>query len=504
MRTVDLLVVGGGINGVGIARDAAGRGLSVLLCEKDDLASHTSSWSTKLIHGGLRYLEHREFRLVRESLIEREVLLNAAPHLISPLRFILPHHKGLRPGWMLRFGLFLYDNIGGRRALPGTVRRDLKQSVYGEPLDPEFEFGFEYTDCRTDDSRLVVLNAIDARERGAEIRTRTRCIGARRDGELWHVSMRNAAGEEETVAAKTLVNAAGPWVTSLFDDVEDVAPRKKLRLVKGSHIITKALYAHDRAYIFQNTDGRIVFAIPYVNGTTLIGTTDEPYEGDPASAEISEEETNYLLDSVSEYMRKPVTRDQVIGSFSGVRPLYDELDNAEASAVTRDYAFDIDSENGAPFLSIYGGKLTTYRKLAEHAVDKLVPWLPSADDKAWTRSESLPGGEADFAAWPAARASLRERFGFLPEAVFERMVSAYGDRLPAVLGDASSLEELGRDFGHGLFENELRYLIREEWALSADDVLWRRSKLGQIMSAEQIEAVGQFIRSETGDYTVAA
>ncbi|NRA30902.1 MAG: glycerol-3-phosphate dehydrogenase [Parvularculaceae bacterium] len=493
MSTYDLLVVGGGINGVGIARDAAGRGLSVLLCERDDLASHTSSWSTKLIHGGLRYLEHKEFRLVREALMEREVLLNAAPHMIEPLRFILPHHKGLRPGWMLRIGLFLYDNLGGRKHLQGTERVDLQSSALGAPLADRFKFGFEYTDCRTDDSRLVALNAIDAQERGADIRTRTELISAKREGGVWHAEIVGPHGERQTVQARVLINAAGPWVTGLISRIDGVEARKKLRLVKGSHILTERLYDHDRAYIFQNADGRIVFTIPYVNDTTLIGTTDISYEGDPASASISEEETAYLCESVSEYLKTPVTPDMVVGDFSGVRPLYDDLGKDEASAVTRDYAFDIEREAGeVPLLSIYGGKLTTYRKLAEHALEKLAGDLPAASG-AWTRAATLPGGEGGYSELAATRSSLFERYGFVGEQAFDRMFKAYGARLVRVLGDAKSTDELGQSFGHGLFEAEVSYLMKNEWVRSTADLLQRRSKLAPLFSAEEEQALADFI-----------
>lgn len=493
MSTYDLLVIGGGINGVGIARDAAGRGLSVLLCERDDLASHTSSWSTKLIHGGLRYLEHKEFRLVREALMEREVLLNAAPHMIEPLRFVLPHHKGLRPGWMLRIGLFLYDNLGGRKHLEGTERVDLTTSVLGKPLADRFRFGFEYTDCRTDDSRLVVLNAIDARERGADIRTKTELISAERKDGVWHANIVGPNGERQTVQARCLINAAGPWVTSLISRIAGVEARKKLRLVKGSHILTKQLYEHDRAYIFQNEDGRIVFTIPYVNDTTLIGTTDIGYDGDPASATISAEETAYLCQSVSEYLKTPVTPDMVVGDFSGVRPLYDDLGKDEASAVTRDYAFDIERDNGElPLLSIYGGKLTTYRKLAEHALEKLASDFPSASG-AWTRASTLPGGEGGYAQLAATRSSLFGRYCFLGEGTFDRVFKAYGARMTRVLGDAESADDLGYAFGHGLFQAEVSYLLKHEWVRSAEDLLERRTKLGALFTTDQKQRLADFI-----------
>lgn len=492
MEKFDLLVIGGGINGVGIARDAAGRGLSVYLCEKDDLASHTSSWSTKLIHGGLRYLEHREFRLVRESLLEREVLLNAAPHMVKPLRFVLPHHQGLRPAWMLRLGLFLYDHIGGRKLLPPTTRVDLRKDPLGAPLADDFTEAFEYTDCQVDDSRLVVLNAMDAAAKGAEIATRTKLVSAERQDGAWVATLETASGEQKQVAASVIVNAAGPWVTDVLGTVVHVKPRKKLRLVKGSHIMTRRLYEHDRAYIFQNADGRIVFTIPYVNGTTLIGTTDEAFEGDPASAAIDAGEIAYLCASVSEYLKTPVTEDIIVGSFSGVRPLYDELGKEDASAVTRDYAFDIEHSDGAPLLSVYGGKLTTYRKLAEHALERLGEFFPNCAG-AWTGDAPLPGGEDGYEAWGGKADSLRKKYKFLPVITFERMLAAHGANLANVLGEASSTSDLGASFGQGLFGVEVDYMIEREFALSADDVLKRRTKLHALLSESERGVLQDYI-----------
>ncbi len=489
---VDLLVVGGGVNGVGVARDAAGRGLKVLLCEMNDLASATSSWSTKLIHGGLRYLEHYEFRLVRESLIEREVLLNAAPHIITPLRFVLPHHRGLRPAWLLRLGLFLYDHLGGRKALPPTTRVDLRHGPLGAPLKDDFVRGFEYADCRVDDARLVVLNAIDARERGAEIITGARFARAARepDGATWRCVITDDRQQSRTVTAHAVVNAAGPWVTELFDGVEGATPKKRLRLVKGSHLIVKRLFDHDRAYIFQNADDRIIFAIPYHDGATLIGTTDEPYEGDPAAVAISEAEIEYLLASASEYFAEPVTRDMIVSDYSGVRPLFDDLSAKNASAVTRDYAFDVDDggAGGAPLLSVYGGKLTTYRKLAEHALEKLKPSLPSMGP-AWTAGAPLPGGEMGYGGWADFVAAMDEAYAFVPAQTRARVLAAYGGRLPQLLGDAARLEDLGAHYGGGLYEREVAYLVDHEWARTAADILWRRSKLGLVFTPAETAAL---------------
>ena len=496
-EAVDLLVVGGGINGTGIARDAAGRGLSVLLVERDDLASHTSSWSTKLVHGGLRYLEHYEFRLVRESLREREVLLQAAPHLVRPMRFVLPHHSGLRPAWLLRLGLFLYDHIGGRKLLPATKTVDLSEGPLGAPLKDEFTKGFEYTDCSVDDSRLVALCAVDAAARGATVLTRTAFVGAKRSGGAWTCRIRDADGEQ-AVRARAVVNAAGPWVTELLDGTDGAKAQKRIRLVKGSHIVTESLFDHDRAYIFQNADERIVFAIPYMHGGTLIGTTDEPYEGDPAKAEISRAETEYLCEAVSEYLARPVTPDDVTSTYSGVRPLYDDLKAEDAQEVTRDYAFDIDRgedepEPGeglaAPLLSIFGGKLTTFRKLAEHAVDKLAPDLGAGG--AWTRHAALPGGEMGYEDWDAWKTGIAERYPFLPQDLLDRLTKAYGTRIEAVVGDAASLADMGEDHGHGLTEAELRHLTEHEFARTADDVLDRRTRLGLRFTPAEREALAR-------------
>ncbi|MEO0410915.1 MAG: glycerol-3-phosphate dehydrogenase [Pseudomonadota bacterium] len=487
-QTYDVLVIGGGINGVGIARDSAGRGLKTCLVEMNDLASATSSWSTKLIHGGLRYLEQYEFKLVRESLVEREILLNAAPHLIEPLRFILPHHKGLRPAWLLRLGLYLYDTLGGRRLLPPTRKVDLKTGIYGMPLKAEFARGFEYSDCRADDARLVVVNAQDAAEHGADILTRTTFKSARREDGLWHIEIAQGR-QKQSIAARAIVNAAGPWVTSLFDTIEGAEPAKGLRLVKGSHIFTKSLFDHEKAYIFQHKDKRVVFAIPYGRDLTLIGTTDEPYEGDPSDAAISEEETTYLLNAVSQYFKRPVTPDDVVSTYSGVRPLFDDLSKDTAAKVTRDYAFDLQGGEGeAPLLSVYGGKLTTYRKLALDAMQTLKKHLPEMGP-SWTREAPLPGGRTGYAGMAGFRIEMRSRYGFLPEAARERMISAYGFRLPKVLGNAVNREDLGTAFGGELYEAELIYMRDVEWARTAEDALNRRSKLYLILSEEEQQAV---------------
>src|SRR4051812_36305045 len=389
----DLLVIGGGVNGCGIARDATGRGLSVTLAEKGDLAGATSSSSTKLIHGGLRYLEYREFRLVREALIEREVLLRAAPHIVWPLRFVLPHHEGLRPWPVLRLGLFLYDHLGGRRILPPTRGLDLRSDPAGAPLKPEYHRAFEYSDCWVEDARLVALNARDAADRGATVLTRTRCVSARREGGLWQATLRDeATGAVTEVAARGLVNAGGPWVTEVLGGVAGLNTPARVRLVKGSHIVTRKLYDHDRCYIFQNADGRICFAIPYEEDFTLIGTTDQEFTGDPADAAISEAETAYLCRAVSDYFRRPVTRADVVWSYAGVRPQYDD-GASRAQEATRDYVLTLDAQQGeAPLLSVFGGKITTYRRLAEAALAKLVPHFPQMRGP-WTANARLPGGD---------------------------------------------------------------------------------------------------------------
>ncbi|HSR72205.1 MAG TPA: glycerol-3-phosphate dehydrogenase [Kiloniellales bacterium] len=479
----DLLVIGGGINGCGIARDAAGRGLSVLLCETDDLAAGTSSASTKLIHGGLRYLEHFEFRLVRASLTEREVLLRNAPHIIWPLRFVLPHDSGQRPAWMIRLGLFLYDHLGGREILPRSESLDLSHGDYGAPLAPAFRRGFAYSDCWVDDARLVVLNALDASERGAAVRTRTELVSARRDGTLWIAELRDRrTGRSETVRARALVNAAGPWAAEILHGRLGEPGEPELRLVKGSHIVVPRLYAGEHAYIFQNPDKRVVFAIPYESDFTLIGTTELDYRGDPAAAEIEDLEIDYLLAVIARCFRKTVGREAIVWSFSGVRPLYDDR-HRSASAVTRDYVFDLDApRDEAPLLSIFGGKITTYRKLAEHALTRLQPRL-GFSERRWTAAAPLPGGDIPGADFAAFLADLRRRRPWLPEPLARRYARAYGTRVERLLGGANALVDLGADLGEGLYEAELEYLRAQEWAVTMEDLLWRRSKLGLHISA---------------------
>ena len=473
---VDILVIGGGVNGAGIARDAAGRGYSVMLCEKNDLASATSSASTKLVHGGLRYLEYYEFRLVREALRERETLLRAAPHIVWPLRFVLPHHKGLRPRWMLRAGLFLYDHLGGREILPPAEGFSLKADPRGAPLKPAFETAFEYSDCWVEDSRLVVLNAVDARERGATILTRTEVRSVRREDGAFEAEIAGADGAVRRVRARALVNAAGPWVDHVLRQVvrQNAAPRFSLRLVKGSHIIVDQRFQGDHAYIFQNADGRIIFAIPYERRFTLIGTTDLPYEGDPAAVAADKAEIDYLCAAASEYFAKPVTPAMVRRTYSGVRPLHDDASSKDASAVTRDYVFDMDGS--PPLLSVYGGKITTYRKLAEHALEKLGQAIGARGD-AWTATAPLPGGDIENADFEAFFAKLTREFPWFERASLHRLARAYGARASRLIGDARSMADMGADYGAGLTDREVDYLKREEFAAAADDILWRRSKL---------------------------
>src|ERR1700756_1796265 len=461
----------------------------------NDLASGTSSWSTKLVHGGLLYLEYYEFRLVREALIEREILWQIAPHIIRPLRFVLPHHAGLRPAWLLRLGLFLYDHIGGRVLLPPTRSVDLATDPVGRPLIAgRYARGFEYSDCFVDDARLVVLSARDAADRGADIRTRTRATDIRQQDGIWQVTVENTlTGARSTIRARALVNAAGPWVEQVLGTGAGVNAKAKVRLVQGSHIVMKKLYEHDRAYIFQNADGRIVFTIPYQDDFTLIGTTDRDYDGDPAKVKATPEEIKYLCDAVSEYLAKPVKPEDVVWTYAGVRPLYDD-GASEAKAAPRDYVFEPDTPGGAPLLSIYGGKITTYRRLAEEALERLDAYLRSAKAReGWTGKWPLPGGDLDVSALPALTAELQRDYPFLSQEHASRLAHAYGTRAAKVLGNAKSLADLGQSFGATLTAAEVNYLMSSEWAVSAEDIVWRRSKLGLRMSPDEIAALDRWI-----------
>ena len=493
----DLAIIGGGVNGCGIARDAAGRGMSVLLCEQGDLAQATSSASTKLFHGGLRYLEFYEFRLVREALIEREVLLGAMPHISWPLRFILPHHKGLRPAWLLRLGLFIYDHLGGRKILPPTRTLDLTTGPLSTPLKPGFRKGFEYSDCWVEDSRLVVLNARDAAARGAEVLTRTRCQSAtRRDG-LWQVVLHDVAtGAERTIKARALVNAGGPWVEEIIRDRVHENTPDRIRLVRGSHIVTRKLFDHGQPYIFQQSDGRIIFAIPYETDFTLIGTTDHDHDGDPGKPVCTPEEVAYLCKAASEYFRAQIKTEDVVWSYSGVRPLYDD-GATSATQATRDYVLKVADRDGAvPLLNIFGGKITTYRRLAEGALEKLEPYFPKLG-KPWTAGAPLPGGDFPVDGVADLTAGLRQRYPFLDAGFAQRLIRAYGTEAAEMLGDAAGIDDLGQCFGWNLTEREVRWMMAREWARNADDVLWRRTKLGLRLSKPEHDALDAWMRDQT-------
>lgn len=486
----DIFVVGGGVNGVGIALDAQGRGLKTGLCEMNDLASATSSNSSKLIHGGLRYLEYYEFRLVREALAERETLLKVAPHIMWPMRFRLPHRPHLKPALLIRMGLFLYDNLAKRATLKGSKSISFKRT---NTLQSHLIKGFEYSDGWVDDARLVVLNALAAKERGADIFTRTKCVGARRDSNRWVITLKDSITSATTeVTAKAIVNAAGPWVSKFFDEsLEDNAP-KQIRMVKGSHIVVPKIHDEPEAYILQNEDGRIVFVIPYEQNFSLIGTTDVEHKGDPSDASISKEEIDYLVHVTNEHFTSQITPKDIIHSYSGVRPLLDdEAENPDA--VTRDYTFEYDaSDSRAPLLSIFGGKITTYRKLAQAAVDKLCEEFPEAT-RCKTASEPLPGGNFQ------DQAMLLDQFvlsyPFIDTSVLERYVRTYGTRATLFLKGVADTSDLGQNFGHGLFEVEVNYLIEKEWALTIDDIIWRRTKLGLVLSDSQVASLESFLES---------
>ena len=510
----DLLIIGGGINGCGIARDAAGRGLSVLLAEKGDLGGATSSASTKLFHGGLRYLEYFEFRLVRESLIEREVLLRAMPHISWPMRFVLPYHpdmrfdsdtptarllarvmpwmRGRRPAWLIRLGLFLYDSLGGREILPGTRSLSLRGTPEGAPLQPRFARAYEYSDAWVEDSRLVVLNARDAQARGATILTRTPVTGARVQDGVWHVTLSGPDGPR-VVRAKMVVNAAGPWVAQVLGATLGLNSSARVRLVRGSHIVTRKLYDHDKCYFFQGTDGRIIFAIPYEQDFTLIGTTDADHDTPDSPPRCTDAERDYLCRFASQYFARPVTPADIVWTYSGVRPLYDD-GASSATAATRDYTLILDQGAGAPVLNVFGGKITTYRRLAQSALAKVGQVLPLARGD-WTAGVALPGGDFAHDGGPALVAGLCADYPFLTPIWAARLVRAYGTEARELLGTARSAADLGQDFGATLTEAELRWLVTREFATAAEDVLWRRSKLGLRLDAEQAARVAQWMQA---------
>jgi glycerol-3-phosphate dehydrogenase len=491
----DILVVGAGINGAGIARDAVGRGLRVLLVEKGDLASATSQWSTKLIHGGLRYLEQYEFRLVHEALAEREVVLHQAPHIVEPLQFVLPHEPHLRPAWMLRAGLFLYDHLGKRETLPGSFGVDLATSRWGAGLKPKFRKGFVYSDARVDDARLVVFNVLDARDRGADVHVHTRLAAARREqggsGPTWFVTLDTPEGRRE-VTAKVIVNATGNGVKAVREAINGFASKENVRHVKGSHIVVPRVHDEAHAYILQNADKRIVFVIPYHERYSLVGTTDiavEAYD----TPRIDSAEIDYLLELANSYLARPLGRNDIVWTYSGVRPLYDD-GSADPSEITRDYVFEVDTgaEGGAPMLSIYGGKITTYRKLAEQALDHIARFLPPLKPR-WTARAVLPGGDLPVGGLAAWIAELGRRYPALPASLLRALAHRHGTRATAILGDARAPGDLGEGFGHDLTEAEITYFVRNEWACSGDDVLWRRTKCGIGMSDAERRRVEAFV-----------
>lgn len=488
----DLCIIGGGINGAGIAEDAAGRGLSVVLCEQADLGSATSSRSSKLIHGGLRYLEHFEFGLVRESLSEREILMRRAPHLVRPMNFVLPHEPTQRPGWMIRVGLWLYDHLGHRRALPASRYIDLRSAAEGEALRNRDRGGFCYPDCRVDDARLVVLVARGAAAKGAVVHTRTRVESAVRAGGVWRVRIRPETGALRELRARALVNAAGPWVESVLERELALMPQRRVRLVKGSHIVVPRIHAGSHAYLLQNPDGRVVFVIPYQERFSLIGTTEKPYAGDPAQAVIDDDEIDYLLAVVNRNFVRPTSRSEVIWSYAGVRPL-DEDKAGSLSEVSRGYSLVIDAGgDGSPLLSVYGGKLTTFRRLAERAMERLRPWFDGMGP-SWTAGELLPGGLREDGEPEAIAARLRGDYPWLPPGLALRYASGYGASAWELLGDAGSLDALGCCFGAMLYEREVAYLVRVEWACCADDVIWRRTKLGLWMTPDEVAGLDSWM-----------
>ncbi|MEL6959777.1 MAG: glycerol-3-phosphate dehydrogenase [Pseudomonadota bacterium] len=507
----DLLIIGGGINGCGIARDAQGRGLQVGLAEMNDLASATSSASTKLFHGGLRYLEYFEVRLVREALIERETLLRAMPHISWPMRFVLPYHKdmrfegstptskilnivmpwmkGRRPAWLIRLGLFMYDNLGGRKILPGTKTVDLRSGPEGAPLEDRFEKAYEYSDCWIEDSRLVVLNARDAEARGAQIMTRTKVVSTVRHSDHWEITLADQVNSKtKVVTAKMLVNAAGPWVGDVIQQKVRLNSTEGVRLVRGSHIVTKRLFDHDKCYFFQGTDGRIIFAIPYETDFTLIGTTDAEHDDPNKKPVCTDEERDYLIDFANQYFKQDISSDDVVWTYSGVRPLYDD-GAMSATAATRDYTLKVDQEAGAPILNIFGGKITTYRRLAQSALQKIVPFFPEAKQDDWTGGVPLPGGDFPVDGVSDLVKTLQAEFPFLTDFWAKRLVRAYGTEACDVLGNAQSIEALGQDFGATLTAAEVIWLMDNEHARTAEDIVWRRNKLGLRLTADQIEVL---------------
>ncbi len=487
----DLLVIGGGINGVGIARDAAGRGLRVLLCEKDDLAQHTSSASTKLIHGGLRYLEQYDFKLVRHALLEREVLLHSAPHIIHPLNFILPYQPDLRPRWMIRFGLFLYDHLGGRKRLSASKSVDLRTHPAGKALKQDFTTGFEYSDCWVQDARLVVLTAMDAEARGASILVHSECTVLDRFDDYWMATLRdNNSGQITQVKAKSVINAAGPWVEAVLNLGGNLASQSGIRFVKGSHLVVPKLFDHPHPYIFQNGDGRIIFAIPFERDFTLLGTTDVEVTEIPEKAVITKQESTYICEAVSEYFKKQVNSDDAVWSYSGVRPLYDNA-ASNAANVTRDYHLDLNVE-GAPIISVYGGKITTHRRLAEEVM-ALLSDVRQVPGQAWTAGSQLPGGDIPDEDMNQFISNCQERYPWLGHEQLEDYVFRYGSRITVLLEGCGSIEDLGLCMSQGVYEREVTYLMKHEYAYCAEDVLWRRTKQGLYASEEETQLIDSWM-----------
>ncbi len=491
----DVFVIGGGVNGCAIARDAAGRGYSVFLAEMDDLASGTSSAATKLVHGGLRYLEYYEFRLVHEALAEREILWTMAPHIIWPMRFVLPHHKGLRPAWLLRLGLFIYDHLGARKLLPPTRTLDLSKDALGRPLKDGYARAFEYSDCWVDDARLVALLARDAANRGAIIQTRTKVTGATRENGIWTIRLEDTQTKlRGTVRARLLVNAAGPWVDGVLREALGQGRADNVRLVKGSHIVVRKLFDHPNAYFFQNADGRIIFAIPYERDFTLIGTTDEEFVGDPRAASISDAETDYLLAAATEYFERPVTRADIAWSYSGVRPLYNDH-KSKAQEATRDYVITAEGDKASGALvNVFGGKLTTHRRLAEEVLHRIEGILGERG-KPWTRSSKLPGGDFGPKEFDQLLERLNGQYPNLTDRYLRRLARQYGTEAKTVLGDAARMSDLGELFGADLTQREVEYLIEREWARTADDILWRRTKLGLRMTSGDRTRLETYLRT---------
>ncbi len=496
----DIFIIGGGINGCGIARDAAGRGYSVYLCEAEDLASGTSSQSTKLIHGGLRYLEYYEFRLVREALTEREILWKLAPHIIHPLRFILPHHKDLRPAWLLRLGLFLYDHIGGRKKLPATTTLNLETDEAGKPLKHAYKKGFEYSDCAVDDARLVLLNALDAAEHGASINTRTQCIEMQRDSDQWTITVEDKLSKEtKKITAKLLINASGPWVDRLLDKLNPDKTHSNIRLVQGSHIIVPRLYEHKKSYIFQNKDKRIIFTIPYHDEFTLIGTTDHEYTGDPRETKITQEEINYLCEAVNTYFTKNISPKDIVGTFAGVRSLYND-GASTAQEATRDYVLRIDqaTPDTPPLINLFGGKITTYRCLAESVLEKvenLLKGQTKSNKEKWTENAFLPGGDFKTQDFEKLCNQYQHHYPFLSSKEIQNYIKRYGTRTRNMLGNAKSYHDLKQAFGHGLYQQEVEFLIKNEWAMTAEDILWRRTKLGLVFTPKEVGELESWVKA---------